>query len=119
MVDGSIIGDINELVLQDRERLSQDGAIVIACFVDLETRKIVSDIAVETKGFMMEEQVEEIMDDLVIYVRKLILQFLKTSRIDLDNFHEEFKKDMKKYLQKNTDKMPIVIPGIIDIREKE
>ena len=119
LVDGSIIGDINELVLQDRERLSQDGAIVIACFVDLETRKIVSDIAVETKGFMMEEQVEEIMDDLVIYVRKLILQFLKTSRVDLDNFHEEFKKDMKKYLQKNTDKMPIVIPGIIDIREKE
>ena len=119
LVDGSIIGDINELVLQDRERLSQDGAIVIACFVDLETRKIVSDIAVETKGFMMEEQVEEIMDDLIIYVRKLILQFLKTSRIDLDNFHEEFKKDMKKYLQKNTDKMPIVIPGIIDIREKE
>jgi len=119
LVDGSIIGDINELVLQDRERLSQDGAIVIACFVDLETRKIVSDIAVETKGFMMEEQVEEIMDDLIIYVRKLILQFLKTSRIDLDKFHEEFKKDMKKYLQKNTDKMPIVIPGIIDIREKE
>ena len=119
LVDGSIIGDINELVLQDRERLSQDGAIVIACFVDLETRKIVSDIAVETKGFMMEEQVEEIMDDLIIYVRKLILQFLKTSIIDLDNFHEEFKKDMKKYLQKNTDKMPIVIPGIIDIREKE
>lgn len=119
LVDGSIIGDINELVLQDRERLSQDGAIVIACFVDLETRKIVSDIAVETKGFMMEEQVEEIMGDLINYVRKLILQFLKTSRIDLDNFHEEFKKDMKKYLQKNTDKMPIVIPGIIDIREKE
>lgn len=119
LVDGSIIGDINELVLQDRERLSQDGAIVIACFVDLETRKIVSDIAIETKGFMMEDQIEEIMDDLIIYVRKLILQFLKTSRVDLENFHEEFKKDMKKYLQKNTDKAPIVIPGIIDIREKD
>ena len=65
---------------------------------------------------MMEDQIEEIMDDLIIYVRKLILQFLKTSRVDLENFHEEFKKDMKKYLQKNTDKAPIVIPGIIYIR---
>ncbi len=40
LVDGSIIGDINEVVLHDREMLSQDGAIIVSAALDIVKKKL-------------------------------------------------------------------------------
>ena len=42
LVDGSIIGDINEVVLKDRELLSQEGVVLVALTIDSNKRDILS-----------------------------------------------------------------------------
>lgn len=119
LVDGSIIGDINEVVLHDREMLSQDGAVIVACAINLNNRTIVSGPDIEMKGFMMESQADEVVEEIISVTEKTLTKFLNSRSRELSGFRIELRDLVTKHIQKITDKVPIVIPAIVDIYEEE
>src|SRR5690606_6536496 len=50
LVDGSFVGDINEVVLRDREMLSHDGLIMVVATIDARIKKIIAGPKVVLKG---------------------------------------------------------------------
>ncbi len=119
LVDGSIIGDINEVVLHDREMLSQDGAVIVAAVINTYTKQIISEPEVEMKGFMIEKHVDEVVDDIVSTTSKHLTKFLNSKSKDLSSFRMELRDTITKLIQKTAGKMPIVIAAIVDMYEEE
>ena len=77
LVDGSFVGDINEVVLKDREMLSQDGILLVATSIDARLKKIVAGPTVVLKGFMVGETAEEVSSAVETITKTLLMIILR------------------------------------------
>ena len=64
LVDGLGVGDVGNIVLRDRQHLSQDGLIIIVMTMDSASGEIVSGPDVISRGFVYVRESENLMDDV-------------------------------------------------------
>ena len=70
-VDGLGVGDVGNIVLNDRKHLSQDGIIIVVATLDAETGDVVSGPDVVSRGFVYVKENEDLMNkarDLACHV---------------------------------------------------
>ena len=72
MVDGLGVGDVGNVVLHDRQHLSQDGLIVIVMTMNGKTGEILSGPDVISRGFVYVRESENLMDELKSFIREEI-----------------------------------------------
>ena len=114
LVDGSMAGDINEVVLREREQLSQDGAIIVSCSVDTIRKVITSYPVIKMKGFILEANNEEVLSEILDYANSRLEEFLKTKYLNIEGFRVDFRDGLQYVIRRLTDKMPVVIVSVID-----
>lgn len=119
LVDGSIIGDINEVVLHDREMLSQDGAVIISSVIDIYKRKILSETVIEMKGCIMNSKSNDLNKEMIDLTNKELTKFITSKKSDLTTLRNNLKEIITRLITKNTGKSPVVIAAIVDINEEE
>lgn len=118
LVDGLVVGDINEVVLKDREQLSQEGAMVIVTTIDAKLSKIISGPKVESKGF------KSLYDESLLYSRiceitkETIEQAFVSILIDWVELKNRIKDKCSKEIKQLTKKMPVIVPVIIDMHDE-
>ena len=115
LVDGSIIGDINEVVLKDREVLSEEGIIFISVSVDLKKRRFLGGPEIVSRGFKSDNQ-EEVYEQMKHITVDTIYLYLNKKNLELNSAIEYLREKLNSYVYKNTKKRPIIIPSIIDIK---
>ena len=69
LVDGLGVGDVGNIVLRDRQHLSQDGLIIIVLTMDSNTGEVVAGPDVISRGFVYVRESENLMDDVKSVVR--------------------------------------------------
>ncbi len=119
LVDGSIVGDINEYVLKDRELLAQEGLVVISVIVDVRQKKILSGPEIVTKGLIVSETIEEIMSEVKDTVTIEIDKTFKKKYVDWNKLKTDVRDATSKLLYRHTKKNPIIMSNIIDIEENK
>ncbi|HKM29637.1 MAG TPA: ribonuclease J, partial [Bacilli bacterium] len=115
LIDGSIIGDINEVVLKDREMLSQDGIVLVTVNVDARAKKILNAPKVVMKGFVSSDAAQEIIDSISEVTEKVILSHFNKKYVDWNVLKSDLKERISKIIYTQTKKNPIVTPVVIDI----
>lgn len=115
LVDGSIIGDINEVVLKDREMLSSDGVLIAVIHIDARIRSIINGPIFVSKGFISKSPFEEITKELEDDAYKVINSYFKKRYIDWNELKSELRDVFNKTIYTLTKKNPIIIPNVIDI----
>lgn len=115
LVDGYGVGDVGNIVLNDRRHLSQDGLIVVVASVDISSGYVLSPPEIVSRGFVYvrenEELIEEIRQIAADSIEKAMKRSRRIDRIDLKN---TVKDDLAKYLYARTKRKPMVLPVIID-----
>lgn len=115
LVDGYGVGDVGNIVLNDRRHLSQDGLIVVVASVDISSGYVLSPPEIVSRGFVYvrenEELIEEIRQIAADSIEKAMKRSRRIDRIDLKN---TVKDDLSKYLYARTKRKPMVLPVIID-----
>jgi len=123
LVDGSIVGDINEIVLKDREQLSEQGAMIIVTNIDVRNRELVSGPNVYTKGFLSLYDIDELFEKVENKAEKTIRKVLSDKKLykDLDwnGLKSEIKDNCNRVVKSLSRKSPIIIPVIIDINGED
>lgn len=115
LVDGSIIGDINEVVLKDREMLSGDGVLIAAIHVDARTREILTEPKFVCKGFVSKAPFEEISKELEEDTYYVIDNYFRKRYIDWNELKSDLRDVYNKTIYSLTKKNPIIIPNVIDV----
>jgi ribonuclease J len=111
MVDGFSVGDIQEVVIRDRQMLAQDGMFVIIASINTSTGKLkkVLILFLEASSILRESQ------DLLQQTRYIIKKTIEDTvsgmhPINFDYVKQVVTDNVSKYLFQQTAKRPIVIP---------
>ncbi len=118
LVDGSIIGDINEVVLKDRELLSQDGLVLTALTIDTNKRIILSGPEIVFKGFAILDTLDLFIEELKDLIAENVYAYMYKRYIDWTDAKQRLRDKITQTINKKTKKNPIVIVTIVDINNK-
>lgn len=115
-IDGLGIGDIGQVVLRDRQMLSQDGMVVVTVILDSKTKKILGSVQITSRGFI---HVKENFD-LVNETKKRVLKVIKdnTSKdtsLDWDLVRNQIRDVVGQFLFTKTERRPMVLPQVMEV----
>lgn len=114
LVDGSIIGDINEVVLRDREVLAQEGAVLVISNISSRTQEILTGPEIVTKGFVYSEEKGDLQSQIISTFNQIAMGYLKKRAVDWNGFKKALTDEISRIIYKTVHKRPIVIPVLID-----
>ena len=107
MVDGHLVGQVGDLIMQDRQRLSQDGFIVALIRVNA-NNKLVGEPEIISRGFVPLDGA----DDLLQSACKEITRYVRLGRgIANENIHDL----LQNFFYRATRSSPVVLPSIIKV----
>ncbi|MBN2604741.1 MAG: ribonuclease J [Bacilli bacterium] len=113
-VDGILDGDLNNVVLRDRELLAQDGVLLLIANVDARRKQVVTTPEIVSRGFVYMKENEELIKEVENIFYGVAEKIFKNRYVDWRLFKENVKDEISKYLYKVTSRRPIIIPVIID-----
>ncbi|HPN61064.1 MAG TPA: ribonuclease J, partial [Bacilli bacterium] len=119
LIDGSIVGDINEIVLKDRELLGSEGIILVVTTIDARTKQIIAGPKVVLKGFFVGETANDVISSLSELSETLINKYLNRRQIDWNELKGLLREAINKDIYELTKKNPIIMPVLIDVEKKE
>ena len=116
LVDGYGVGDVGNIVLNDRRHLSQDGLIVVVASIDRISNMLMAGPEIVSRGFVYVRENEELIDEIREIAAESLCRCLDRSRrpdrIELKNC---LKDDLTKYLYSRTKRKPMILPVIMDV----
>ncbi len=114
-VDGKGVGDIEDIVIRDRMKLSTDGFVVIIVTISSTTGELLSNPEIITKGLLYEEKHQKLLHEATMMVKNLINQSNVDLRTDSYEIKRKISKAMNKFLFKKLMRSPLVLPIIMEI----
>lgn len=115
LVDGLGVGDVGNIVLRDRQHLSQDGLIVIVMTMDSSTGEIVSGPDVVSRGFVYVRESETLMDDVKRVIKQEVQTFEEEGVRDWATIKSTLKDDLRDYIFQRTKRNPMILPIIMEV----
>ncbi len=116
MVDGFAIGDMQEVVLRDRQMLSQDGMFVIIASVNTVNGKLRKSPDIISRGFVYLRENQELLRQARIIIKKTIEDNAAgMNPINFDFIKDVVTDNIARFLFQKTAKRPIVIPVILGV----
>ena len=114
VVDGFTIGDMQEVVIRDRQALAKDGMFVIIASVNLKTGKLRKSPDIISRGFIYLRESQELLNEARILIKKTVEDSTNgMNPIDLDYVKNNLTDVMAGFLFARSNKAPMVIPVLI------
>lgn len=114
LIDGLGVGDVGNIVLRDRKRLSEDGLIIVVMTLDKATGKLVSGPDIVSRGFVYVRESEELMNGARSVVDKALTKLMEKEVREWSTIKNEVKDSLKDYLYQNTKRNPMILPIITE-----
>jgi len=115
MVDSGSLEEIEEVVVRDRKHLSEDGVVVPIIAIDKHTGRIEVSPEIVTRGFLPSEDGQEILTKAREVVLKTVEQSSNEEKMDWSVIKEKIRVDLKRFLNKQTAKRPLILPVILEV----
>lgn len=115
LVDGKGVGDVGDLVLRDRRRLSGDGVVIALMAVDEQTGDIVYGPDIISRGFVFEDQGGSILEDAKCFILEIMDEIKPPPQIDWAEVELETKKRLRRFFYKIIERRPLILPIIIPV----
>lgn len=113
-IDGTL-GAVEDLVVRDRKHLSYDGIVVPIATINPTSGELESEPEIVTRGFIHEEDSEEMLTDLKKIVEETVHSASHEERIDHAVIKEKIRLGLKRFIQKSTGRRPMIIPVVIEV----
>ncbi|HEX5234015.1 MAG TPA: ribonuclease J [Silvibacterium sp.] len=112
-IDSGSAGDVVEdIVIRDRRHLSEDGFVLPILTINKLTGKVERQPDVFTRGFVADEG---LMDSARQVVAKTLEGSSAEEKADYGVIKEKIRIDLKRFIQKNTSRRPLIMPVILEI----
>ncbi len=116
-IDGKLIGDVEETVLNDRKILIDDGLIAVSTCIDIKERKLISQPMIQTRGFVKANENEDLMNKIKVTISKEILMVLKDPKVTFDKVKRVIINSSKEICNQETGRNPIILPIMMNIKD--
>ncbi len=115
MVDGLGVGDVGNIVLRDRQNLSENGLIIIVLTLEKYTNQLLAGPDIVSRGFVYVRESEYLMDEAKSIVYAALERCLDQNVSDWSKIKTEIKDSLSDYLWKKMKRNPMILPIIMEI----
>ena len=114
LVDGKGVGDVGEMILRDRRRLSGHGMVIVLFAVDEQTGESVYGPDIISRGFVFEDR-GFILEDAKCVVLEVLDELERPSAIEWSAVEADIQRRLKKFFYSVIQRSPLIIPIIIPV----
>jgi ribonuclease J len=114
LVDSGSLEEIEEVVIRDRKHLSEDGVVVPIIAIDKHTGQLESLPEIVTRGLMSDNGQELILGAREVLI-KTVTESNSEENSDWSVIKEKIRVDLKRYINKQTSKRPLILPVILEV----
>lgn len=113
-VDGLGVGDVGNIVLRDRQHLSQDGLIVVVLTMDSEGN-VVAGPDIISRGFVYVRESENLMDEVKAIINIEVMKCVDNHIRDWSTIKNSIRDALKDYIFQTTKRNPMILPIVMEI----
>ncbi|HUC20221.1 MAG TPA: ribonuclease J [Candidatus Polarisedimenticolaceae bacterium] len=118
LIDGSGVGDVENLVLRDRLALGSDGMVVVIATVDRKSGRLLTSPDIISRGFVHMKENEELIGRMRQEIRKSFERRNKTRAVDWGKFKMSLRDDIADFLYAKTKRNPMILPVVNEVDAK-
>jgi ribonuclease J len=115
LIDGLGIGDVGNIVLRDRQQLSQDGILMVVLTLDKKTGEVAAGPDIITRGFVYVRESEELLDEAKKRVEIALKKCKEQNTKEWSVIKTYIKDALGKFLFDQTHRRPMILPIIMEI----
>ncbi|HLF76582.1 MAG TPA: ribonuclease J [Dehalococcoidia bacterium] len=112
-VDGIGVGDVDHVVLRDRQHLATDGMVVVILAVDKQTGKLVGKPDIVSRGVTSIEESQELLEG----TREAVISSLQGADhiVEWSVVNQTVREAVGRYLYSETHRRPMVLPVAVEV----
>ena len=113
-VDGLGVGDVGNIVLRDRQHLSEDGIMIVVMTLERHSNVVLAGPDIVSRGFVYVRESEDLMEHARQVVETALDSCLENNITDWGKIKTEVKDALGEYLWKRTKRNPMILPIIME-----
>ena len=114
-IDGDSSNDIGELVLKDRELLSNNGIVIVSATIDKKSKQLIAGPEILTRGFIYVKDSVQLIDDMKNICSSIILDNTHNGYVDYTKIKNTIRDELSKFLFEQAGNKPMIINVIQEI----
>ena len=115
MVDGLGVGDVGNIVLRDRQRLAEDGIIIVVITLESGTGQVLAGPDIVSRGFVYVRTSESLMDEAKMILDNTMEYCMDHNITDWGRIKNEVKDALGDFVWKETKRRPMIMPIIMEV----
>jgi len=118
-VDGSRIGDVGSVVINDRKLMSKDGILVTILNINPLKRKLLIKPNVTTRGFILVNENAELINTIEKKISDVVNNYLANNTYNYVDLRNTIILELHPFISKLTGRRPIILPVIMEVKKSE
>lgn len=115
LVDGLGVGDVGNIVIRDRQLLSENGMIIVVVTLDRRTSKVIAGPDIVTRGFVYVRESEDLMEDIRALAKEELDKCDKDNIRDWSSIKSNLRDSLTRYVYSKTKRQPMILPILMDV----
>ncbi|MDR0899099.1 MAG: ribonuclease J [Lactobacillaceae bacterium] len=118
MIDGSGTTDIGDVVLRDRQILSEDGVVIAAATIDRKKKQVVAAPRITTRGFIYVQNDRELINEISRATVDQIEKYLNNAKdFDWNDMKNGVREVLSTMIAAETGRHPVVMPIVMEVNQ--
>ncbi|MFI3260999.1 MAG: ribonuclease J [bacterium] len=114
-IDGNTSDDVGELVIKDREMLSENGIVLISATLSRKDKTLLVGPEITTRGFVYIKDSQDLIEVIKEKSEEIILRNVTPKYVDYNNIRSQVREELSKYLYKETECKPMIIAVVQEV----
>ena len=119
LVDGLGVGDVGNIVIRDRQMLSENGMILIVFSLDSKTARLIGGPDIITRGFVYVRESEDLMEEIREFSKNQILKLEEEGVKEWSVIKGKVRDGLCDFIYKKTKRNPMILPIITEINVRD
>ena len=115
LVYGLGVVDVGNIVLRDRQHLSQNGLLIVVVTLERETNQLLAGPDIVSRGFVYVRESETLMEDCREVIQEALDACLAKGVADWNKIKTSIKDSVSEFLWKRTKRSPMILPIITEV----
>ena len=115
LVDGLGVGDVGNIVLRDRQRLAEDGIVIVTFAMESGTGHVVSAPEITSRGFVYIKEADVLMNGANLVAQGALFALQERRTVDRSRIKAVVRDNLSDYFWKKTKRRPMILPIITEI----
>jgi ribonuclease J len=115
LVDGLGVGDVGNIVLRDRQHLSENGLIIIVLTLEKGSNQVLAGPDIVSRGFVYVRESKNLMEEARVVVNEALEKCMSRKITDWGKIKNEIRDSLGDYIWKQTKRNPTILPIIMEV----